>query len=394
MMPINSTSNPDRAGVVASPRTPRFVRSREAGFSLIELMIAVVLGLLVVAGLINLFIANRKAYQVQSGNNFLQENLRIVSDRMGWSLRMADYWGGNSASTVTVNSSASGAITALGNCNGTWATSVNPVATNGGGVFGYTGGASFPFDATCIGGAANYVHGSDVLVVRYADPQTLSPGPAEAGVTPAESATISGNANEVFLLSIPSESAQLFAGTVPTTTTVNIDRYANPYQVEMYYLRPCSVLPAGSSVCTAAADGGSPLPTLMRMHLQSDGTFVSEPVIDGIEQMKFAYGVMTGTTNTSPSYMTAAAVTTANEWANVVSVRIAVVAVNPTRDITVPHVNTFDVSTDCTYTINNGSAATVTACANFTPYGNNPWQFARTSQQFVVQLRNRTASLE
>ncbi|MBB6188994.1 prepilin-type N-terminal cleavage/methylation domain-containing protein [Rhodanobacter sp. MP7CTX1] len=37
---------------------------RSGGFSLIELMIAVILGLLVVAGLINLFVANRKSYQV------------------------------------------------------------------------------------------------------------------------------------------------------------------------------------------------------------------------------------------------------------------------------------------------------------------------------------------
>ncbi len=123
MTRTSSTSSPSRT----SPER-RFGKApgslpgqrRSAGFSLIELLIAVILGLLVVAGLINLFVANRKSYQVQSGNNFLQEDLRIASDRIGWSLRMADFWGGNSAASVVVGSAAPGVVTANGNCNGTW----------------------------------------------------------------------------------------------------------------------------------------------------------------------------------------------------------------------------------------------------------------------------------
>jgi prepilin-type N-terminal cleavage/methylation domain len=356
------------------------------GFSLIELMVAMVLGLLVVAGLINLFVANRKAYQVQSGNNFLQENLRIASDRIGWSLRMADFWGGNKS--VVVNSSASAAVTAKGSCTGTWATAVDPTATDGGAVHGYDGAASFPLDTMCIGGAANYVPGSDVLVVRYADPQMLSPGPAEAGFAPAESSTISGNPKQVFLLSTPGTSAQLFAGAPPSTTTIKTHRYAYPYQIDMYYLRPCSVIPSGGSKCTSSADGGLPLPTLMRMHLQNDGTFVSEPVVDGIEQIKYEYGVTAKMDDVVPVYQKASNVT---QWANVVAVRVSVVAVNPARDTAIPHAKTYTLGTlnACSYIINNGSAATTTSCANFTPYGDNPWQFVRTDQQFVVQLRNR-----
>jgi hypothetical protein len=131
----------------------------------------------------------------------------------------------------------------------------------------------------------------------------------------------------------------------------------------------------------------------MRMHLLADGTWTQDAVVDGIEQMKFEYGVATDlTNNVVPTYKTATDVTTNNLWANVVSVRVSLVAVNPTRDITVPHTQIYTPSTltgGCNYTINNGAAATVTNCPGFTPYGDNPWQFVRTSQQFVVQLRNR-----
>lgn len=386
MTHIDSTSSPE-LGRGRPAQMSRLRRRRMGGFSLIELMVAMVLGLLVVAGLINLFVANRKAYEIQSGNNFLQENLRIVSDRIGWSLRMSDFWGGNAANTVVVESSASAAVTAKGGCTATWATAVNAAATGGGGVHGYDGAASFPLGAACIGAAANYVPGSDVLVVRYADTQMLPPGPADAGFAPAESATISGNPKQVFLLSTPGSSAELFAGTPPATSTPKIHRYAHLYRVDMYYLRPCSVLPAGGA-CTTGADGGTPLPTLMRMHLQTDGTFVSEPVVDGIEQIKFEYGETDSMDNIVPKYKKASDV---SQWANVVSVRVSVVAVNPTRDIKMPHVGTYAAS-NCSYTINQGSAATTTGCANFTPYGNKPWQFVRARQQFVVQLRNRVGA--
>jgi type IV pilus assembly protein PilW len=395
MTRTSSTSSPSRTSperrfgkASGSSRGQR----RSGGFSLIELMIAVVLGLLVVAGLINLFIANRKSYQVQSGNNFLQEDLRIASDRIGWSLRMADFWGGNPATSVVVGTAASGVVTANGNCNGTWATAVNPATTGGGGVFGYDGAASFPFDATCIGGAANYVPGSDVLVMRFANPQLLSPGPAVVNVTPAESATITGNPKEIFVLSTPATSAQLFPGSVtPPATNNTLPAYAYPYEVDMYYLRPCSVPPA-SGVCAATSDGGLPLPTLMRMHLLPSGIWTQDAVVDGIEQMKIEYGVAPDLTNNIvPTYQTATYVTTNSLWANVVSVRVSLVAVNPTRDVTVPHAQSLVVGTlgVCNYIINSGAAAGTAGCPNFTPYGDKPWQFVRTSQQFVVQLRNR-----
>jgi type IV pilus assembly protein PilW len=367
-------------------------QGRSGGFSLIELLITVVLGTLVVAGLINLFVANRKSYQLQSGNNFLQENLRIASDRIGWSLRMADFWGGNPGSTVVPGTAAAGVVTANGNCNGTWATAVNSTSANGGGIFGYDGAAAFPFDSTCIGGATNYVPGSDVLVLRFADPQVLPPGPAVTGVAPAESATITNNPKQIFVLSTPASTAQLFPGSVvPPANGSTLMNYAYPYEVVMFYLRPCSV-PAGAA-CAATDDNGLPLPTLMRMHLLPTGVWANDPVVDGVEQMKIEYGVATDlTTNITPQYFPATTVTGNSQWANVVSVRVSLVAVNPVRDVTVPHAFAANLGNQdpCNYAIIGGSDPDVTGCPNFTPYGGNKtWQFVRTQQQFVVQLRNR-----
>lgn len=381
-----------RIALLSTPEPARRHRAghglrRTRGFSLIELMVSMVLGLLVVAGLINLFVANRKAYQIQSGNNYLQENLRIASDRVGWSLRMADFWGGNKPAAIAVT--AGGSVTAKGDCDGTWATAISS-GTGGGAVFGYDGAATFPLDAACIGGEANYLKGSDVLVLRYAEPEVLSPGPAASSEAPAVAATITGHAKQIFLLSIPGATGELFSGGIVPATGGNnsLRRYVHPYQIDMYYLSPCSV-PVGST-CTSAADGGMPVPTLMRMHLQSGGAFISEPVVDGIEQLKFEYGVANAATGV-PEYASADAVS-GDSWANVVAVRVSVIAVNAVRDISVPHTGTYTLGTlgECSYIINRDSAPTTTDCADFTPFGGDkPWQFVRASQQFVVQLRNR-----
>ncbi|WP_198670190.1 PilW family protein [Dyella sp. C9] len=371
---------------------------RSRGFSMIELMVTMVLGSIVVAGMVSLFISSKQSFQVQSGDNYLQDNMRFASDRLGWALRMSNFWGGDSisANNLTVGSSAPSAITALGKCNGAWATAVDPGTTGGGGVFGYDGAATFPFDATCIGGAANYVPQSPVLVVRYADPQMLPPGPAVSGFAPAESSTISGNPSEVFVLSVPASSAQLFAGTPPTTDIPGLHRYAYQYHVEMYYLQPCDVYASGST-CSASADNGMPLPTLMRLSLQANGTLSAQPVVDGIEQLNFEYGVVTDTTGAqlTPTYETATEVTNGGLWGRVVSVRVSIVAVNPSRDLKVPHGQLITLGTlgTCTYTINVGSAPTTTGCPNFTPYGDKPWQFTRVAQSFIVQLRNQAQEL-
>ncbi len=64
-------------------------RSGQQGLSLIELMIALVLGLLVVAAVIQLFIGTRVTYTVTSGLARVQENARFALEVMNRDIRMA-----------------------------------------------------------------------------------------------------------------------------------------------------------------------------------------------------------------------------------------------------------------------------------------------------------------
>ncbi|MBA2408606.1 MAG: PilW family protein [Gammaproteobacteria bacterium] len=61
------------------------------GFTLVEMMIGMVLGLLLLAGVINIFLGGRQSYQLQEGFSRLQENGRFAMDVFGVNMRHAGF---------------------------------------------------------------------------------------------------------------------------------------------------------------------------------------------------------------------------------------------------------------------------------------------------------------
>lgn len=59
--------------------THRQPPAASAGFSLVELMIALVVGLILLAGVLQILLGNREAFDAQRGKARLQENARLVS---------------------------------------------------------------------------------------------------------------------------------------------------------------------------------------------------------------------------------------------------------------------------------------------------------------------------
>ncbi len=88
----------------------RSSRSRVRGFSLVELMVALVLGLIIVGGVISIFLSNQQAARANEGLARLQENARVAFELMARDVRQA---GGNlCGATVTAN--------VLNNAAATW----------------------------------------------------------------------------------------------------------------------------------------------------------------------------------------------------------------------------------------------------------------------------------
>lgn len=65
----------------------------ESGFGLVELMIAMVIGLIIIGGAAQIFIANKRTHNVQRAMSEIQENGRFAMFQVTRALRMAGYSG-------------------------------------------------------------------------------------------------------------------------------------------------------------------------------------------------------------------------------------------------------------------------------------------------------------
>lgn len=67
------------------------------------------------------------------------------------------------------------------------------------------------------------------------------------------------------------------------------------YHAHVYYIRPCSRFAPGQTSCDGNADGGQPIPTLVRRQLSEDNpaVFVETPIAEGVERMRISYGLDT-----------------------------------------------------------------------------------------------------
>lgn len=66
---------------------------RQQGLSLVEILVALLLGAVITVGIVQMFTANRMTYQVNMGQARLQENARFAMDFITASMRMAGYHG-------------------------------------------------------------------------------------------------------------------------------------------------------------------------------------------------------------------------------------------------------------------------------------------------------------
>ncbi|MDN3517457.1 PilW family protein [Aquisalimonas lutea] len=73
--------------------TVQSVRSRQSGFSLVEIMVGITISLILLAGVLQIFNSSRQSYRVQEASSRIQENGRFAMAFLARDLRMAGYAG-------------------------------------------------------------------------------------------------------------------------------------------------------------------------------------------------------------------------------------------------------------------------------------------------------------
>lgn len=273
-------------------------RARQAGFSLVELMIALTIGMIISLAISVIFAQVSSGFRSTDDGSRATENGNFALRTIGEDLRMAGFVGlFNDPARFELDIGGMIASAAADNCG----TDAWPWPIANPGVEHIANPGVLP----CIP-AGTFLATSPALVVRHASGiQTL----------PAD---LVANDN-LFVQSSPSGGI-IFRGSNYAANVKAADRYAAvcgfaagacteprpeapifQYLTHVYYVRPCS-RPAGAA-CTAADDGGQPIPTLVRRQLNGGipAGFVEVPIAEGVERLSVSYGV-DGNGDGAPEY--------------------------------------------------------------------------------------------
>lgn len=258
---------------------PSHVPVGQRGLSLIELMVALILGVFLILGAVTVYNQSRQTYRASESVARLQEVARLAMDVLESDIRMASYWGLNNRSDYISERDdfTSAQFTALSLCGATgsnWAIDIDRYLAGSTNSYGLTCAAALPAQTS-----------SDVLVVRRASEAT--PTQLDTNRVYLQTSRIRGS------LFVP-------ACTDPLDTTCIPANYAPPASqsrqlvVHAYYV---------SSQSTASTQ----IPSLRRKVLGNvnAGTAAVEDqeVVAGVEDLQIQFGVDTDATPGIDAYV-------------------------------------------------------------------------------------------
>ncbi|MFQ5757663.1 MAG: PilW family protein [Acidiferrobacterales bacterium] len=265
-----------------------------SGFSLIELMVAMTLGLIVTAAVILVFAGNKHSYDTNNSFAKVQQSGRHAIETTLKDVRLAGYWGGYEGAIADIQNAV--APTSTGCNSDTWARMVEQRvyglndSNNDGTITGnYT-------NANCIPNSV-YVRG-DVLIIRHASPFTVDP------------AALATSRNYVIT---DIDTASLF-----TTNTAPAGflqpSFIHQVVAHAYHIR------TGTGQCTSGVNAGQALPSLYRVTVTGPGVATQEEIVTGVQDFQVQYGIDNNGDASIDGFVDANAV--GANWANVIAVRV------------------------------------------------------------------------
>lgn len=337
-------------------------RYRMAGLSLVEMMIALVIGLVLTLGVIQVFSASQAASRLSEGASRVQENARFALDFLSRDIRMAGHMGCINDQAHVVKGQGD-PLSHLGAGAGSGSPLDFAVA-----IQGYEAPGTAPADTLTLGEAwqapdslpagiaglsPSPAGGSDILVLRFLSAEGV---PVEAISVSGSDSELTLNADGVGRLSqggvaVPDlfgiadcGHADIFSGgvsgTLLTAPGVDLSRYtAQPTGQTLVYR-------AESLVYYVAASADTGLPGLRRARADANGDYISnEEVVEGIESLQLMFGLdntaeisrATPPAGNITSLQVASGVTTATDaggaaqWLRVGQVKVGLLASSPQR---------------------------------------------------------------
>ncbi len=263
-------------------------------------MISLAIGLILLAGITTLIVQQSSTRDELEKSSRQIENGRYAMQLLHDDIQHAGFYGEYSPSsgiTYTVPTDPCAISTASG-----WATTPTvPVP-----IFGYAGASTDPTAATTCG-LSNYKPNTAILVVRRTATTTVDAAAAVAGTTYLQVSQCSKSATPFVLGTSGFTMQQKDCGSALAPL--------RQYIVRIYYISSCDVC------------GTDNIPTLKVVEVGGGSTPTTLPLVEGIENIQFDYGIdNVAPVDGAPDSYTATPAST--DWANVMAVRVNLLARN------------------------------------------------------------------
>lgn len=302
-----------RFNIVIAPRHPA---RAQRGLTLIEFMVAVALGLILVAGMATL-IANQSSTRATiDKTGAMIENGRYALAAMEADIQLAGFWG--DVSTLPTAPS-----TLPDPCDVSAAALQAAMPVH---IQGYSGLATLPSVspnlASCLPG---WIAGTDILVVRHLDTTAIpTTTPVTGGSVYVQTGLNAAGTALSFVLAAPATTGVVSTSTFNLLKKNGTAADLRKYLVNIYYIR------------NLAADGTTALPSLWVSSVSGTGTatvVTQTALAENIENLQLDFGVDTdgdGAPNGGPvdgaALIPVEAGGNTSAWPNVMSVGISLLA--------------------------------------------------------------------
>ncbi len=292
------------------PRLPR-----QLGMTLIELMIAMTIGLVILGAVSTLFINVRQSFSTAENMSRIQENARYAVEMLARDIRMAGYLGCGNLESISVNTIANAPIEEL-----LFDNVLRGQDSPAGQIAGITlvGADSI----TIKRGIGSDVHLVGNLVPSNANIQ-INSNPDNFVAGDVLMVTNCTNA-DVFRATNVSSGGTI---TIAHSNSSNTGSRIGTYGEDAFLMRLAQfvffigVNPAGR-------------PALYRANtVMGAGAAVAVEIADSVENMEIQYGVDTNGDDSPDEYQTATAITGTNDWDSVVSVKLRLLVVSPDPNV-------------------------------------------------------------
>lgn len=239
----------------------------ESGFTLIEIMVALTIGLFLVGGLISLLVSTSVARMELD-----KSSRQIENGRYALQLLSEDVWHAGFLGTYMPTGAAATAPDPCATAVGSLGFSLSPLQVPVF-VYGYDAGATIPTWCGSLADLTNRLAGTDILVVRRVSTTSIAAGAAVANEVYFQSSACADAVTPPPLFGIGTSGFTLQQKDCATAAPLN------KYMVRIYYVSSCNVCAPSDNI-----------PTL-KVAEYVLGAMTVTPLVEGIQNLQVDYGI-------------------------------------------------------------------------------------------------------